>query len=108
MLFVLVYVAMGLNTRDEEIALEFIELNSKDVLSDASWLRLPRRYVRMILARESLNCSELDIFDAVIAWAKEEMKRESKEMPLEYDCHMLLAQSVNTYCRYPIVKWWLI
>jgi hypothetical protein len=75
--------AAGLSPTDEMIALEFIgklhhlhlsfvrfwsiicvmdsELNTKEVLQSEHWLTLPRRYVKLVLARPQLNCPEVII-----------------------------------------------
>jgi hypothetical protein len=52
-------VAQGLNRDHEIIAFEYIELNSKAVMTTDTWLTLPRKYVRTILALDGLNAPEV-------------------------------------------------
>lgn len=37
--------------------------------------------LRSVLARETLNCKEVVVFEAAVSWAREECRRRGQEQP---------------------------
>jgi hypothetical protein len=73
----------GLKPRDEKIALEFIDIETEEVIKSASFAKLPRNFLKMIVSRNGLSCEEVVLFDAVVNWAQADCKTNGREVNAE-------------------------
>eukprot|EP00823_Brevimastigomonas_motovehiculus_P008012 TRINITY_DN722_c0_g1_i3.p1 TRINITY_DN722_c0_g1~~TRINITY_DN722_c0_g1_i3.p1 ORF type:complete len:456 (-),score=146.80 TRINITY_DN722_c0_g1_i3:7-1374(-) len=65
--------------KKKKYATEFLEVHAKEMFKSKDWLKADRKVVTEILKLDGLNCSELEVYKALCAWAKENNK-EKKDL----------------------------
>jgi len=63
---------------DPEFALPYIRGHTDEILDSAGFLTLTPPRMKVLLADDHLSCSEVDLFTAVLAWARARCSSRSK------------------------------
>lgn len=56
--------------------LSFVSKHASDIVAARGWLALPAKAVEKVSSLDQLSLSEMQLFKAVLAWGKEEVKRQ--------------------------------
>jgi hypothetical protein len=88
------------DTKKQKNAMEYCEAYAQEVLKSKTFASLPESVVVDLLKSDSLNCPELDIFKAALAWAKAECGRTKKDFSKTDDVKEVLKK-IYPLIRYP-------
>eukprot|EP00823_Brevimastigomonas_motovehiculus_P008010 TRINITY_DN722_c0_g1_i1.p1 TRINITY_DN722_c0_g1~~TRINITY_DN722_c0_g1_i1.p1 ORF type:complete len:454 (-),score=126.60 TRINITY_DN722_c0_g1_i1:722-2083(-) len=65
--------------KKKKYATQYLEIHAKDVFKAKEWLSADKKVVAEVLALNGLNCTELEVYKALCAWAKANNK-EKKDL----------------------------
>ena len=81
---------------------ELIDKNTYDIVSSDEFVDLDKCLVESIVARESLNVREVDLFKAVVRWATSETERQ--DLNLNDDVkRRVLGEGIVKAIRFPVM-----
>jgi len=81
--------------------LEYIDINLKKILATGKFSKLPEPIVVQLVKRDTLNIKEIELFEAVVAWGKDECKRQELE-PTPENLRKVLV-NIIPFIRFPIM-----
>eukprot|EP00456_Euglypha_rotunda_P015615 TRINITY_DN1502_c0_g1_i3.p1 TRINITY_DN1502_c0_g1~~TRINITY_DN1502_c0_g1_i3.p1 ORF type:complete len:441 (+),score=61.72 TRINITY_DN1502_c0_g1_i3:13-1335(+) len=60
-------------------AFEYLDMYATDVFKTKAFLRLPKKNIIAIMKRDTLNASELEVLEAILAWANSQLKTKGEK-----------------------------
>jgi len=85
------------------LAFEYIEMKAKDVLATDAFNALSKENVILIIKSDQLNAKEVEIFTALLAWGKEEAKRQKKDPKKASELKEALGETFELI-RFPLME----
>jgi len=68
-----------LNSRDETIALEFFDMHAAKAVKASDWNRVDKKRMKEFVQRKTISIPEAELFEAVVSWAKAQLKTAGKD-----------------------------
>jgi len=83
--------------------MEFIEIYAPDILGNKQqFTKLPKQQMLEIIKSDRLNCKEVEVFEAVVAWGKAEAKNQKSD-DISQNLKQALAD-VLPHIRFPCMN----
>jgi hypothetical protein len=85
-----------------KLALEYVDIYANDIIKLPEFMKLPKDQLLSIVKRDTLNVEEGGLFEAVVAWAKVEAKKNDAGSDAE-SLRKVLAD-VLPHIRFPVMS----